>query len=83
MISNVIKSDAVNYADLVKVLEATSKKRNSYELLSALKHILEQIKSDIGLMEQWEIYQRKYDYAVDYHWEDIVKNIEQLFERLM
>ena len=33
-------------------------------------------------MEQWRIYQRKYDYAADYHWEDIVKNVEQLFEKI-
>ena len=82
MILNVVKSDAINYADLAKALEATSRKRNSYELLSAPKHILEQIKSDAGLMEQWGIYQRKYDYATDYHWEDIVKNVEQLFEKI-
>ena len=83
MILNVVKSDAINYADLAKALEATSRKRNSYELLSAPKHILEQIKSDTGLMEQWRIYRRKYDYAADYHWDDIVKNIEQLFKKLM
>lgn len=83
MILNVVKSDVINYADLTKALEVTSRKRNSYELLSAPKHILEQIKLDAGLMEQWKIYRRKYDYAADYHWEDIVKNIEQLFEKLM
>lgn len=83
MILNIVKSDAINYADLAKALEATSRKRNSYELLSVPKHILEQIKSDARMMEQWRIYQRKYDYATDYYWEDIVGNIEQLFERLM
>ncbi len=67
MILNVVKSDAINYADLAKALEATSRKRKSYELLSSPKYILEQIKSDIGLMEQWGIYQRKYDYATDYY----------------
>ena len=82
MILNIIKSDAINYADLAKALEATSRKRNSYELLLNSRHILEQIKSDAGLMEQWGIYQRKFDYAVNYAWEDIVKNVEQLFERL-
>lgn len=40
------------------------------------------VKSDAGLMEQWQIYQRKYDYAADYHWEDIVTNIERLFGKL-
>lgn len=80
MILNVLKSNAINYADLAKALEATSRKRNSYALLSDSKHILKQIKFDAGLIEQWRIYQRKYDYAADYYWEDVVKNIEQLFE---
>ncbi len=83
MILNIIKSDAINYADLAKALEATSRKRNSYELLSGSKHILEQIKSDAGLMEQWGIYQHKYDYAADYAWVDVVKNVERLFEKLV
>lgn len=82
MILNVVKSDAINYVDLAKALEATSRKRNSYELLSAQEHIVKQIKSDTGLMEQWQIYQRKYDYAAVYHWEDIVTNIERLFGKL-
>ena len=83
MILNIVKSDGINYSDLSKALEATSRKRRSYELLSTPKYILEQIKADVGLMEQWGIYRRKYDYAAGYDWEDIVNNIEQLFEMLM
>lgn len=83
MILYVVKSEEINYADLAKALEATGKKRGSYELLMDSEHILKQIKSDGGLMKQWEIYQRKFDYAADYTWEDIVKNIGQLFEKLM
>ncbi len=83
MILNVVKSEAIDYLDLKKALEATSRKRKSYELLAASRHILKQIKSDGSLMEQWRLYQRKYDYAADYNWEDIVKNVEQLFEKLM
>ena len=83
MILFVVKSEAVNYADLTKALEATSRKRRSYELLLNSEHILEQIMSDVGLRGQWGIYQRKYDYAADYTWEDIVRNIEQIFEKLM
>lgn len=60
-----------------------AEKRDSYKLLSTRKHILEQIKSDAGLMKQWGIYKRKCDHVSDCHWEDIVKNIEQLFEKLM
>ena len=83
MILSIVKAEEINYADLTKALEATSRKRKSYELLEDSDHILKQIKSDTGLMAQWEIYQRKYDYAADYYWQDIVKKIEQLFEKLM
>lgn len=68
MILNVVKSDEINYVDLTKALEATSRKRKSYELLAGSDHILEQI---------------KYDYAADYDWEDIIKNIVQLFETIV
>ena len=83
MILNVVKSNEVNYADLRKALEVTSRKRESFELLADSGQILEQIKSDTGLMEQWKIYQRKYDYAADYNWEDIIENIIELFEKIV
>lgn len=82
MILSVIKSDAINYEDLAKAIEATSMKRKSYELLSDPEYVLNQIKTDTKLMEQWRIYQRKYDYAADYNWEDIINNIENLFGKL-
>lgn len=81
MILNTVKSDAINYADLAKALEATCRKRSSYDLLQEAKHILERLKTDAGLMEQWKTYQRKYDYAAVYAWEEIIKNVEQLFEK--
>jgi len=83
MILNVVKSNEVNYADLRKALEVTSRKRESFELLADSGQILEQIKSDTRLVEQWKIYQRKYDYATDYNWEDIIKNIVKLFEKIV
>lgn len=52
MILSVIKSETVNYVDLAKALEATCRKRESYELLSDVKHILGQIQSDAGLIKQ-------------------------------
>lgn len=82
MILNVTKYKEINYADLAKAIEATSRKRESFELLLNSGHILEQIKADNGMIKQWELYQKKYDYAADYTWKDVVKNIEQLLECL-
>lgn len=83
MILSVVKSEEINFTDLSRALEATSKKRKTQGLLSDSKNILEQIKFDAILIKQWEIYQQKYDYASNYNWNDIIKNIEQLFEKLI
>ena len=80
---NIVKSESINVSDLKKALEATSRKRGSHELMADWIHILKQIREDVGLMGQWERYQRKYDYAADYGWEDIVGNVEKLFVRMM
>lgn len=82
MILNVVKSEEIDYANLRKALGATCRKRESYESLADSAHILEQIKYDVGLRGQWKIYQRKYEYAADYKWDDIIRNIEQFFENL-
>lgn len=82
MILFIIKSEEINYVDLENAFEATSRKRGSFDLLPDIGHILEQIKSDGGLMKQWEIYRKKYDYAADYTWEEIIMNSEQLFSKV-
>ena len=58
---SIVKSESINVSDLRKALEATSRKRGSHELMADWEHILKQIREDIGLMGQWERYQRKYN----------------------
>ena len=79
---NIVKYESINVPDLRKALEATSRKRGSYELMGNWGYILSQIKDDAGLMKQWKRYQQKYDYADDYDWEDVVANVEKLFEKI-
>ena len=81
-ILNIVKYESINVPDLRKALEATSRKRGSYELMGNWGYILSQIKDDAGLMKQWKRYQQKYDYADDYDWEDVVVNVEKLFEKI-
>ena len=80
---SIVKSESINVSDLRKALEATSRKRGSHEFMTDWEHILRQIRDDAGLMEQWERYQWKYDYAADYDWEDVIANVEKLFGRMM
>ena len=79
---NIVKYESINVPDLRKALEATSRKRGSYELMGNWGYILSQIKDDAGLMKQWKRYQQKYDYVDDYDWEDVVANVEKLFEKI-
>ena len=51
MILNVVNSAAINYENLAKAIEATSRKRGSYEIILDSEYILKQIKSDVGLKE--------------------------------
>lgn len=78
-----MKAEEINYADLKEALAATSRKRGSYDLVMDVANILKQIKFDDGLAEQWKIYQRKYEYAVDYAWENVMNTIEFLFEQTL
>lgn len=77
-----MKTDEINDVDLKEALIATSRKRKSYDLVMDAANILKQIKADNGLAEQWNIYQRKYEYAVDYDWENVMENIELLYDQI-
>ena len=76
-----VKSESINFSDLERALEATSRKRGSFELVASWRHILEQIEKDSGLKKQWARYQLKYDYAAVYTWAEIIRNIKNLFEK--
>ena len=73
-----ILSDTVdiNYNDLRAAFFATCKNRGTISLIPNKDYVLSQIRSDSGMKALWESYQRKYGYAKDYAWTDVMKKLD-------
>ena len=80
-----ILSDTVdiNYNDLRAAFFATCKNRGTLSLIPNKDLVLSQIHSDSGMKALWESYQRKYSYAKDYAWIDVMKKLELMFNRIV
>lgn len=72
----------IDYEKLKSALFATSKKRNTFNILDSVNEILLQIEKDNGLQKLWDNYQRKYDYAREYSWNDVMYSIKILFSKI-
>lgn len=58
----------------------TSKKRGSLALLSDVDIILNEITESTVLIDLWQSYQRKFDYATGILWEDVMQSIRLLID---
>lgn len=67
---------------LKSALSATCKNRNTFKLLSNVNPIITQIEKDSGLQQLWSNYQKKYDYAKEYSWNDVIYAIKLLFSKI-
>ncbi len=59
-------------------LNATSKKRGSFELLKNTDNILDEIKNSIIQQGLWSSYQNKFIYATKISWTDVMKSVYDL-----
>lgn len=55
-----------------EALEATAEHRGSTELISDVEGILKQISESDELKDMWEKYQKKFSYASDISYEDVL-----------
>ena len=61
---------------------ATSEKRGSANVVKNRFAVLEKLKKDEGMKALWANYQRKYNYAGEYNWHDIIAVIRIYFDWL-
>lgn len=66
---------------LKKAFEATCKKRNTEQLKENALKIIAAIRDDKQLHMLWSSYQKKYPYAVDIGYEDIMESIKLLWSK--
>ena len=76
------KSLSVNVLKLKMALEATSRKRESFEIMKRGASILGQIYNDTDMKKLWINYQKKFDYAKDYTWENVMESIQSLYDNI-
>lgn len=76
------KTVSVDLMKLRMALEATCRKRESFEVMKRGSSILEQIYRDMDMKALWENYRKKFDYAKDYTWDQVMESIQRLYEKI-
>lgn len=77
------KAVSVDLEKLRMALEATCRKRESLAVMERGISILAQIYSDTDMQKLWENYQKKFDYAADCSWDEVMESIQTLYEKIM
>ena len=70
----------IDNATLKEAFVNTSAKRGSIGLLSDVHLILKEIAESTVLIDRWKNYQRKFDYAADVLWADVMESVSCLVD---
>ena len=73
-----LKSQNINADILALALERTAKKRGNFNLLENAESVLKIVKSDEDMKRLWDIYQKKFKYAGEYTWDEVIHSVRKL-----
>ena len=73
-----LKSQNINADILALALERTAKKRGNFSLLENAESVLKIVKSDEDMKRLWNIYQKKFKYAGEYTWDEVIHSVREL-----
>lgn len=73
-----LKSQNINADILALALERTAKKRGNFNLLENAESVLKIVKSDEDMKRLWNIYQKKFKYAGEYTWDEVIHSVSEL-----
>ena len=73
-----LKSQNINVDILALALERTAKKRGNFSLLENAESVLKIVKSDEDMKRLWDIYQKKFKYAGEYTWDEVIHSVREL-----
>lgn len=68
----------IDFAVLRNAFTNTTKRRGSVAVVEEAKTILHEIQSSAEMVSLWKSYQRKFEYATDINWEDIMAGVRHL-----
>lgn len=73
-----LKSQNIDADILALALERTAKKRGNFNLLENAESVLKVVKSDEDMKRLWDIYQKKFKYAGEYTWDEVIHSVSEL-----
>ena len=73
-----LKSQNINADILALALERTAKKRGNFSLLENAESVLKIVRSDEDMKRLWNIYQKKFKYAGEYTWDEVIHSVREL-----
>ena len=73
-----LKSQNINADILALALERTAKKRGNFSPLENAESVLKIVKSDEDMKRLWDIYQKKFKYAGEYTWDEVIHSVREL-----
>lgn len=73
-----LKSQNIDADILALALERTAKKRGNFNLLENAESVLKVVKSDEDMKRLWDIYQKKFKYAGEYTWDEVIHSVREL-----
>ena len=73
-----LKSQNINADILALALERTAKKRGNFSFLENAESVLKIVKSDEDMKRLWDIYQKKFKYAGEYTWDEVIHSVREL-----
>lgn len=73
-----LKSQNINADILALALERTAKKRGNFSFLENAESVLKIVKSDEDMKRLWNIYQKKFKYAGEYTWDEVIHSVREL-----
>lgn len=73
-----LKSQNIDADILALALERTANKRGNFNLLENAESVLKVVKSDEDMKRLWDIYQKKFKYAGEYTWDEVIHSVREL-----
>lgn len=71
--------DMLDREVLREALQATAMKRGTENHLKDAKEIFEEVQNDVGMQKFWGSYQKKFSYAAEMSWEEVMRTVKEVY----
>ncbi len=76
-----IYGESLNATILHDALNATAKKRGTEQHLQDALDVFDEVKNDTIMQKLWQAYQKKFSYASEISWEEVIKSVRALYQK--